>query len=286
MVRFHCQVLVLSLCVTTTHAEQRVVEVIELNHRLVRDVLPIIQPVLAPDATATGTSNQLVIRSTPANLAEIREVISAIDTRIRQLRITVTQDVSVIAQAREDALSGHVHAGDFTAGRPDPGPSGGAEIGIDAPLGSATYRTLRTHSQRESSNLHFVLTMEGQSAFVATGQQIPQPYYQSTVTPYGGGLASGIEYRDVSTGVYVTPRIQGDRVILDVSPQAARVDPHGSGAIESHGLETTVSGRLGEWIPLGGATVTSGGVDGELLARTRRQGDNSYTVWLRVDEQP
>lgn len=280
------RMMLLALCAVAAHAQQMVVEVIELEHRLVRDVVPILQPVLAPGATITGTSNQLILRTTPANLAEVREVLSAIDTRIRQLRITVTQDVSVVMQAREDALSGHVQAGDFAAGVPDPAPSGGAAIGVETATGGATYRTLRTHSQEESSNLHFVLTMEGQPAFVATGQQVPQPYYESTVTPFGGSVAAGVDYQEVSTGVYVTPRVQGDRVTLEVSPRAERLDPRGSGMIERQGLDTTVSGRLGEWIPLGGASVTSGGADGELLARTRRQGDNNYTVWVRVDEQP
>lgn len=285
-VKLLLRLLVLGLFATTAAAERMVLEVIELEHRLARDVLPLIQPVLAPDATATGTSNRLIIRSTPGNLAEIRAVIGAIDTRIKQLRITVTQDAGVVVQAQQDALSGHLHAGDFTAGAADPGPAAGAGIEIDTPEGSVAYRTHRTHSNHDASNLHFVMTMEGQPAFIATGQQIPQPYYESTLTPYGGGVAGGIDYQAVSSGVYVTPRVQGDRVILDIAPQLERADPRGSGVIDTRGLETTVSGRLGEWIALGGANLASGGTDTELLARTRRRGDNSYSVWVRVEEQP
>lgn len=242
-------------------AERMVLEVIPLQHRLVRDVLPIIQPVLAPGATATGTSNQLILRTTPENLAELREVLAALDTRIRQLRISVTQDAAVVAQAREDALSGHLHAGDFAAGVPDPGPQGGAALGAETPQGTVTYRTTRTDTQEDSGNLHFVLAMEGQPAFIATGQQVPLPYLQSTLTPLGTGVVSGIEYRDVSSGFYVTPRVQGERVILDISPRLERPDPHGSGTIEAQEVETTVSGRLGEWIALAGANVTAGAAD-------------------------
>lgn len=267
-------------------AERMVLEVIPLEHRLVRDVLPVIQPVLAPGATATGTSNQLILRTTPENLAELREVLAALDTRIRQLRISVTQDAAVVAQAREDALSGHLHTGDFAAGVPDRGPAGSAALGVETPRGEVTYRTTRTDSRQDTGNLHFVLAMEGQPAFIATGQQVPLPYVQSTLTPLGVGVAGGIEYRDVSSGFYVTPRVQGERVILDVSPRLEHADPHGSGAIDTRSAETTVSGRLGEWIALAGANLTTGAADAELLARTRRQGDNSYSVWVRVDEQP
>ncbi len=280
--------LLLSLLLTATiaSAERMVLEVIELQHRLVRDVLPILQPVLAPGSTATGTSNQLIVRSTPENLAEIREVIMALDTRIMQLRITVTQDASAVVQAQTDALAGHLHTGDFAAGVPDRGPRGGAGIHVEAGQGSVSYRTTHTQTQDDSANTHFVLGMDGQPAFIATGQQIPQPYYEATATPYGGTVNSGIDYQQVTSGVYVTPRLQGDRVVLEVAPRLERIDAAGSGAITTQGAQTTVSGRVGEWIPLGGANVTSGGNDAELLARTRRRSDHSYATWIKVEIAP
>ena len=78
--------LILLVAASAANAERMVLEVIELQHRLVRDVLPILQPVLAPGGTATGTSNQLIVRSSPENLAEIHAVLHAIDTRIKQYK--------------------------------------------------------------------------------------------------------------------------------------------------------------------------------------------------------
>jgi Bacterial type II and III secretion system protein len=278
--------LALTLCaINPARAERMVLEVIELQHRLVRDVLPVIQPVLAPGSTATGTASQLIIRTTPENLAEIRQLIEAIDTRIKQLKIFITQDLSAVAQHRGDALSGHVHAGDFTAGVADPGPPGGAAVSIEGERGAVSYQTHRTQTQEDSSNLHFVVGMDGQPAYLETGQQIPQPYYQSA-TPYDGSVSGGIEYQTVASGIYVTPHVQGENVMLEVSPQLARADPYGSGAIATHRAETTVSGRLGEWIALGGTTHSASETDAELLARTRRHSDNSYTVWIKVEEIP
>ena len=277
--------LILLVAAAAANAERMVLEVITLQHRLVRDVLPILQPVLAPGGTATGTSNQLIVRSSPENLAEIHAVLHAIDTRIKQLRITITQDLSAVAQAQSEALSGHLHADDFATGVPDHDAIGGAEIGLETDQGSVTYRTQRTRTQEDSTNTHFVLGMEGQPAFIATGHQIPQPS-QESATPYGGTVKSGIHYQPVSSGLYVTPRLEGDRVVLEVAPQLERTDPYGSGAIETHRAQTTVSGRLGEWISVGGANIASGGHDAELLARTRRQSDNSYSIWIKVEEQP
>lgn len=283
------RIAVCGLCVLLSSAvlaAELILEVIALRHRLVRDMIPILQPLLAEGGTLTGTSNQLIVRTTRENLAEIREVVSNIDTRVKQFKITVTQDLNAVATLNRDAVSGHIEAGDVGASVPDLGSPGGAVLGVEGNHGGVTVHSTRTRSQDDSSNLHFVVGLEGQPAFIETGQDIPYPYSNTTITPYGVTSNSGIDYQNVSSGFYVTPRVQGDHVVLEVAPRLERVDPYGSGAIDSRATNTTVSGRLGEWIPLGGASTANGGVDSELLARTRRQGDNSYTVWIKVDEQP
>lgn len=287
--RTRLPLLAILLCCAVTWpaaAERLVLEVIELQHRLVRDIVPVVQPILAPGGTLTGTANRLIVRTTPENLAEVRQVVAALDTRLRQLRITVTQDVAAVVQTREDALAGQVQAGDFAAGIGAAGPPGALpdDGGAQASL---HYSTARTRSRNDSANLHYVVGMEGAPAWIATGAEIPLPYAQSTVTPFGAGVASGIAYRQVSSGFYVTPRVQGDgTLVLEVAPELQRAAPDGSGLIASRGAATTVTGRLGEWIAIGGASIAEGGTDAELLARTRRQGDNSYAVWIRVEEQP
>jgi Bacterial type II and III secretion system protein len=277
---------ILALMITGASAEERLLEVIALQHRLVREMIPVLQPLLAEGGTLTGTSNRLIVRTTRENLAEIREVIVSLDTAIKQLKITVTQDLNAVANFDRDAVAGTIEAGDIGAQIPDTLPDGGVTVGVEGEHGNVQYHGTRSRTQEDSRNLHYVYGMDGQPAFIATGQQIPSPYYNESVTPYGGQVNSGVGYQDVSSGVYVTPRLQGDRVTLDVEPRLERADPYGSGVVDTHTASTTVSGRLGEWIALGGANTVSGGVDSELLARTRRQGDNSYTVWVKVEEQP
>ena len=127
--------------------------------------------------------------------------------------------------------------------------------------------------------------MDGQRALIETGQALPYGYETADVTPYGASVSQGTTYVHTASGIYVTPHVQGDRVMLDISPQLERVDPNGSGSIESHRADTTVTGRLGEWIAIGGSSTAVGTNEAELLARTRRQGDNTYAVWVKVDEE-
>lgn len=79
-----------------------------------------------------------------------------------------------------------------------------------------------------------------------------------------------MEYRRTESGFYVLPQVVGDRVTLEIG--AFDSDPaQRRGATATSGLETVVTGQLGEWIPLGGATTEVSRRDQDLLSR--RDGD-------------
>jgi len=65
--------------------------------------------------------------------------------------------------------------------------------------------------------------LEGNSAFVRTGQSAPVPQRQVLRTIVNGQIVErvidSVEYRDVMTGFYALPRLAGDRVTLEISPQ-------------------------------------------------------------------
>jgi len=73
--------IVLLLMPTLSHAaEKQVLEVISLGYRQADDVIPMLRPLLAPGGTITGTKNQLVVRTTRANMAELKQVLAAVDS--------------------------------------------------------------------------------------------------------------------------------------------------------------------------------------------------------------
>tara|TARA_R110002096_G_scaffold43472_22_gene117330 strand:- start:3239 stop:4105 length:867 start_codon:yes stop_codon:yes gene_type:complete len=273
--------LILALLFTTAAvADERRIEIIELDHALASDVLPLLQPLVEPGGSISGTDNKLIVKTTPANLADLLNVLGAIDRPLRRLKITVRQNVDASSLVREHALSGRISSGQASAQIPDPGGRYGASIGYRDKNGNAVrYRALNTRSSNDSQNAHFVTTLEGSPALVQTGQAIPYLYNS-------GFYGNGIDYRDVTSGFYVTPRLHGDRVTLEIAPQLERANPGDRGTISTRRAHTTLSGRLGEWIPLGGANEAATGSDRELLAQTRRQGSENYNVWVLVEEIP
>jgi type II/III secretion system protein len=92
-------------------AQQQILEVITLGYRQADEVIPLLRPLLAPGGALTGTNNQLIVRTTPANLAELKQVLAVVDARPRQLVISVRQG-SVADAARDRAsVSGSAGAG-------------------------------------------------------------------------------------------------------------------------------------------------------------------------------
>jgi hypothetical protein len=94
----------------------------------------------------------------------------------------------------------------------------------------------------------------------------------------------GTQYRDVATGFYVLPRVTGDRVTLDVSPQRESMSRQVGGAVNVQNMNTTVSGRLGEWMEIGGLSRDAAGQQTVILGRSASATRDSRRVLVKVDE--
>jgi type II secretory pathway component GspD/PulD (secretin) len=102
--------------------------------------------------------------------------------------------------------------------------------------------------------------------------------------PYGTQVVETVEYRDTATGFQVLPRLNADQVFLDILPQREVSSAAGAGRVDLQRLSTTVSGRLGEWIDLGGAGRSIDERDSVLLGRATSRGAEQRRVLVRVEE--
>ena len=257
-------------------------EIITLSHRPADQVIPIIQPLLEQGGTVTGRDDKLFIKTSEANLADIRRVIAELDTRLRVLRISVRQDRSNRALRDEQGVSGRVGGDDASARLPDTGTRSGASVTWRGDDGRVRYRNFSTRDATDSYADQFVRAIEGQPAFITIGQSVPLANRSFAGNPWNGNVIDTIEYRDVGTGFYVTPRLNGDAVTVAVSPYTEKLQRGGLIAFDR--ADTVVTGRLGEWLPLGGTTQTSRDGSTANLTSTRHKFSDNYQVWIRVDE--
>lgn len=256
-------------------------EVIPLKHRTAAEVIPILRPLVDPQGALSGSGYQLIVRTTPANLAQLRDILARIDTAPRRLLITVRQSADASAARHDTQLSGSAQLGnDGRVVVPDQR-SDGASIEYRDRNTRLRGRTLSTESRSNDADTQQVQALEGHEALIQIGQSVPMLERSSDAY---GGIANQLAYKDVTRGFYVLPRINGDQVTLDISPQHDTLSPQQAGAIDVQRLHTTVTGRLGEWLEIGGGTREENRQD-SAYGRTAGTGSRDQRrVLVKVEE--
>lgn len=255
----------LLLCVSCligeAQAQQRL-EIIPLQHRLAEQVLPVLQPLVPSGSSISAMDNKLVVRASPQVLAQIRQVLSEIDKPARRLMITVKQGELSESDRRAAGISGDVA---IRNGNVDADVRGGI---------SARSSTMRNDGSSQ------VQTLEGSNASIYLGTSLALPMTQVAVGPGGALVSTGTQFVDVGSGFQARPQLAGNNVTVTISPQSQRLSSRG---MEGSNLSTTVSGRLGEWIRLGGAAETRQQDGRSLGGYSASAGQRSNEVWMRVE---
>jgi len=265
-------------------ADEMVLEIIPLNHRLVDDVVPILKPLVTPGGTLTGMNNQLIIKSTPDNIADIKNVLSSLDKSPRRLLISVKQDIGGSFRQREQSISGRHDGGNVDVDIKDPGPREGLVISGGDDDTVVRYRVQDSTSSTDDRNTYTVQATEGYPAFISSGQSVPVSGRTTYVTPGGVVVNDSTEYVDASSGFYVLPRLSGDQVTLLVAPQLTRVSPGKAPVFDFQNVETTATGQIGEWIELGGINQQSTSSGRKILSSSSSSGSESRSILIKVTE--
>lgn len=274
-------------------SQGRVLEVVDLAYRKAAEVLPVLQPLVEPGGSVSALGNQLVIRATPRQLAEVRKVLALVDKRPRRLLVTVSQDAD-LARGRSGAeLRGTVGGGNAAVTLPgEPGPPrAGAAAGAQA-IEARAYRSQSAAAERAGQS---VQVLEGNSAFVAAGASVPLRSRQTVVGPGGARVIESTRNVDALAGFHVRPRTRGDEVTVEISAsrdQFAARDPATAEGLAAPGMvnvqrfDTVVSGRLGEWIELGGVDSDTRADEDGLAWRSREAAAEVRRWYLKVEVLP
>jgi hypothetical protein len=278
----------LLLAVGVVHAQPTVLEVIPLRYRAAQEVIPIIQPLLPREGSVSGLQSQLVVRTTPANLEEIKRVLASIDVAPRQLLITVRQDADTARSRSRAEVSGSVGGEHGRVTVPGSRETRGGNVVLREGDDRVRANAQESESTASDRNTQSVRVLEGREAYVSMGQSVPVRERQVRRAVVDGQVVEqvveGTQYREVATGFYVVPRITGDRVTLDVSPQRESMSRQVPGAVNVQSMTTTVSGRLGEWMEIGGLSRDASGQQTVILGRSSSTTRDSRRVLVKVDE--
>ena len=250
-----------SVCLMAAAALAQSLEIIDLKHRSAQELLPALQPLIAPGGSLSGQDYKLFVRTTSQNLAELRRVVAQLDKAPRQLLVSVRNASGQQIEREGASVSGTLS-------------TEGAHARVDAH---------DTASQRSRDGIASVAVLEGNSAMINNGASIPIV----TAVAGGGGrrrewIAAQTEYRDLANGFVVTPRVNGERVVLDIAQRAQKAR---NGVIENQELQTQASGRLGEWLSLGGVAESSTSTQRGIGTRQYATQSDQRSIWIKVELQ-
>ena len=262
-------------------------EVINLQHRSAEDVLPIIRPLLDQDGVASGMNYQLILRTSPHNLVEIRKLLESIDTAPRRLRITVLQNVDSATVRRLTEVSGSVGLGrDARISVPGSAAAGGMTVEAGQGADRVRGRIVSTRSLEDDKKTQQIQVLEGGRALVSVGQSVPVLQRQVVQSPWNTQVIESTQYQNVTSGFYVRPRLSGDRVTLEISAQNDALAPNSGNppTTRVQQVTTTISGRLGEWLVLGDTSQQTAGEGSTLSSRNVSDVHERRDVLLKVEE--
>ena len=261
---------------------QTKLDIVPLQHRTPEQILPALKPLVGADAALSGANNRIFIRGDAATRAAVKQAIEAMDTPLRSLMISVRHDNDDSIGRDGAAVSGEIRAGGVSAGARDRGDEGAVIEGRsgDSRVATRVWSTRGNSTDRLSQRVQVV---EGGTAFIQVGTSIPVPFSNIVAGPRGAAVTEGTEYRDIASGFYAVPRVNGNQVTLDISPQKESLSDTQYGEIRSARLISTVRGRIGEWIELGGSGHSEQVSRSGVTRYGTRDAQEQRRLWVKVD---
>lgn len=221
-------------------------EIVPLNYRTSDELLPVARNFLGQEGSVNAHGNQLIVNAESRKIDELRALLAQLDVAPKRLLISVDTSDNA-AQATNGASGGRV----------------------------INYGT----ASREGA-VQQIQTTEGSPALIQTGQSIP---LTTSRTDSYGYSQSETQYRNVTQGFYVTASVTGDIVHLTISTNRDRLSQERPDAIKVQSTDSTVSGRLGEWITLAGTQNQSIADRQNTAQYYSTQGSDDMLLRVKVD---
>lgn len=248
----------------TIAASSQIIYTVPIRHRQAESVAASVAPLVEDGGHLSVSGNKLIIRTSRENFEQLSLLIDELDKPVKQLLI------SVKTQSRGQQQEGGLHTyGNITRGT----------IGADGkPVDKDDRHISVTHSTGWGSgeSNYQLRAEEGQRVMIQTGQQIPIQSRYGVV----GGVVQSESYQPVMSGIGVTARLQGNRVVLQIDQQDNNLNGRN---IDTQLMSTQVSGQLGQWIQIGGISQQGSSNERGIVQRHKTHNQNDKQIFVKVD---
>ena len=237
--------LLTALVMTVSACAMAATEVVNLNNRTSADLLPVAQNFIGKDGTVSAYGNQLIVNAEPARIEGLRALLGQLDAPAKRLLITV--DTNENNQQNS---------------------------------GDSQTRIISYGTASRDGGVQQIQASEGVPALIQVGQSAP---LTTTQQDSYGRLQNQTQYRNVTQGFYVTASVTGETVHLAISTNRDRMSQERPDVVNVQSTDTTISGRLGEWIPLAGINRQTQADKTSATRTYSTQGRDDLTLRVKVD---
>ena len=241
----HLRTLLTALLLAVSVSASADTEVLNLSNRTSADLLPVAQNFIGKDGTVSAYGNQLIVNAAPDKVQGLRTLLAQLDTPAKRLLITVDTNEN----NQQDT-------------------------------GDSQTRIISYGTVSRDGGIQQIQASEGVPALIQVGQSVPL----TTTQPDAYGRPQNqTQYRNVTQGFYVTASVTGDTVHLAISTNRDRMSQERPDVVNVQSTDTSVSGRLGEWIPLAGINRET---QADKTSQTRTyttQGRDDLTLRVKVE---
>lgn len=260
LIKYYLGYVLLLLLQTQVFAAQLEMQVIQLHQKTAADLIPVIKPLLPEGSAVSGTAYELIIKAPPEVQQQLGPVIAKLDQAPKNLIISI----------RRAHNAGH-----------------------DLKSESKTKVTVYTTTNRiDRDQAKSILVQDGQAAYIATGEEFPtrpENYLNFSLYPVNNLPP---EYKKLNSGFYVTPRLQDQQVVLNISWDFQQLQQNRDdwqrrkSPITNEQTQTRVTIPLGEWYDLSNASTRFLRADDRTLYDTADLKNPDSSLYIKVDLKP
>jgi type II secretory pathway component GspD/PulD (secretin) len=262
-----------------------VTEVFTIGYRPVDEMIQILRPMVPSPGSVSGAYGKIVVRTTPANMREIKGILATLNRAPSNLLISVRHSMN--EDVRRDLFEafGEVSGGNvgLSTGR---GSGSGRGLVISHQDGDreAGVRMDKTQAVASVDGTQRVRVLEGKEAFIQSGQSAPLTNERVVVSSTGvTTVQTSTEFRNVGSGFSVRARLNGnDRVTVEIFHRHNRL-ASGSAAIDVREASTVVSSPLGRWMEIGRVGTASSESTRAIGASSSTAASSDTVTYLKVE---
>jgi len=246
------------------------IEVIQLKGRTAEEMIPIIRPLMKQNEALSGRGYSLIIRASQDTLQSIRQIIAQLDRPPKRLMISVRRGNSNSVKRNEFSASGTIK-------------SGNAEIRLNDRQryeGQAKLRIIENQRENDNNSIQRINSIEGRQSFIQSGTLVPTGQRQ---TDRFGNVTDSVQYRNASTGFYVLPRVNDNKVTLEISTNSVSINQRGQQSFNTQQAQTSLTGEVGKWMAIGGISQQSSTKRNGILYSTKRSAQQDSQIYIKVD---